>query len=284
MNNNNLTQITLKDGAKIFFPPTVPRQIQAELIVNKLFPIFSFMAQRSELLDEIPPLRELAFHYSELSRHASIEYIHVAEVLCNSHFSSYLAINTELTSLDKEISIFKKNPRPDRADLSEEEYEIFLWRHSEKLTWLKNRGDHLEDVRKITDQGFIVQLWSFNEKHLSRMMKIFISQSNIKITIPARWDGYLRVFDNLQIDLSIVPCIMESFNELRVLNNKIKHLGEVDAKLAEFEKFKDCEGMKLEELDFDMQRYLDSSYAFFVFLAQELFTKTREEKLKNKSA
>lgn len=267
---------------QIIFPPTIKRQIQIELIKNKMFPVSVFGMQKTELLNDLPPIKDYEFHVSEFARYASIEYFIKMETLCNMHLASYLTINNDFVILDKEIANFKSESEPDLDNLSDEESEAHQRRYYGKITSINGRDKHLKDVKNFADQGFIVQLWSFNEKHLSRMLRMLSSHSGIQFSIPGKWDDVLKAFADFEIDPSKIPSIKESFDELRVLNNKIKHLGEVDAKLAEFSGFKGRKGAQLEEFEFDLQRYLNSSYAFFTFLAQELFEKANNETLKNK--
>jgi hypothetical protein len=262
------------------FPPTVPSDIQTSLQTNNLYPAFAHEMQRSEFLDELPPLQNYEFHLSQFSLYASTSYFINAEVICGTLLSSYLSLNNEYEALKLEIKKFKEETKVNTDLLNEEEHEYALTRHYRQLDNLNMKGDYLDDIKIVSEQGFIVQLWSFNEKFMSRIMKIFSNQLELQFSIPSRWDKVLSFLSDVEINLLRIPKIYYSYDELRVLNNKIKHLGEVDEKLSEFSYFSGKEGEKLEAFTFELQRYLDSSYAFITFLAQELFIRANDEELK----
>lgn len=63
------------------------------------------------------------------------------------------------------------------------------------------------------------------------------------------------------MDLNNLPGYADA-DELRVVNNKIKHLGTVDAELAAFGTFQGKLGRRLLDLDLDMHRYSLGIHAF----------------------
>lgn len=195
-------------------------------------------------------------------------------------YSTYLTLNNEHIQLDTHIEhteALNFNPN----DPEEENYyrEVMYCR---RLSAINTHDVHLREVKSFAVQSFIVQLWALNEKHLSQALKLFSKESKLQFAIPSKWDDTIKTLKDLEIDTEIIPATFSALDELRVLNNKIKHLGEVDSKLAEFESFKHSKGMSIDDLELDLQRYLNCSYAFFVFLSEQLSSKVLNPTLRNK--
>ena len=58
----------------------------------------------------------------------------------------------------------------------------------------------------------------------------------------------------------------KNINEIRVVNNKLKHLYFTDEELAKFDNFKDNKGKSLNLVSFPLQNYITSSYHFIYTL------------------
>ena len=267
---------------RIFFPPSLGREKTLELIKNGMYPVSAVHMQRTDLLNSLPPIVDYEYHYSEFHIYSSVEYFFRMEALCHMHLASYITISSDFLVVDEEVERIKRAMSSQDLNSSEEELQYREGLHYQLLSRMGGSGRHLEEVKNYADQGFVVQLWGINEKFISRLLKMFSEKIGVEFSIPTRWDILKEVLSDFEIDVSKVLSVFNSFDELRVLNNKIKHLGEVDSALAAFPYFNAREGSKLEEFDYELQRYLESSYVFLIFLAQELFEKSNDQKLKEK--
>lgn len=124
-----------------------------------------------------------------------------------------------------------------------------------------NWKEEQEQVKAIANESLIINLWATIEQFTNRTLNLV--DPNGKSS--HRWDVVKKDFLNSDVDISTIDSY-ENINELRVVNNKIKHLYFVDEQLAKFENFKDSEGKSLNAVSFNLQGYISSSYHFLLTL------------------
>lgn len=124
-----------------------------------------------------------------------------------------------------------------------------------------NWKEEIEQVKVIANESLIINLWATIEQFTNRTLNLI--NPNAKSSY--RWDSIKKAFLNIEIDLTSINSY-NNINELRVVNNKLKHLYFVDKELAEFNNFKDSQGKSLDTVSFQLQDYITSSYHFLYTL------------------
>jgi hypothetical protein len=124
-----------------------------------------------------------------------------------------------------------------------------------------NWKEEQEQVKAIANESLIINLWATIEQFTNRTLNLVNPDGKAS----HRWDVVKKDFLNSKIDISTIASY-EIINELRVVNNKIKHLYFVDEQLASFENFKNSEGKSLNSVSFNLQAYITSSYHFVTTL------------------
>lgn len=154
-------------------------------------------------------------------------------------------------------------------------YKEFNEHHSNMFDEISEENKHLarmsfpnynwkeeqEQVKAIANESLIINLWATIEQFANRTLNLVAPNGKSS----HRWDVVKKDFFSSGVDISIIGSY-ESINELRVVNNKIKHLYFVDEQLARFESFKDSEGKSLNAVSFNLQGYISSSYHFLITL------------------
>ncbi len=120
-------------------------------------------------------------------------------------------------------------------------------------------------MRRHADQLFVVGLWAMAEQYLGRTLLYAEDPSSERLPgeAPHRWEVLVRRYGATGVDLSTMKSYA-SANECRILNNKVKHVGRVDAQLATFENFHGLEGASLEDgqVSIALQQYSDAVFEF----------------------
>lgn len=124
-----------------------------------------------------------------------------------------------------------------------------------------NWKEEIEQVKTIANESLIINLWATIEQFTNRTLKLINTDSNSS----HHWNRIIEEFNNSNVDILSINSY-ENINELRVVNNKIKHLYFVDEQLAEFENFNGMEGKSLNLVSFNLQEYISSSYHFIFTL------------------
>ncbi|GLT20177.1 hypothetical protein GCM10007938_39600 [Vibrio zhanjiangensis] len=124
-----------------------------------------------------------------------------------------------------------------------------------------NWKEEQEQVKAISNESLIINLWATIEQFTNRTTKLVNPDSNSS----HRWNVVEQNLSNFGVNVTAISSY-GNINELRVVNNKIKHLYYVDEQLSQFENFNGCQGQSLNSIDFDLQRYISSSYHFLIAL------------------
>ena len=124
-----------------------------------------------------------------------------------------------------------------------------------------NWKEEQEQVKAISNESLIINLWTTIEQFTNRTLKLVNPEGNSS----HRWHVVEQSLSDFGVDVTAISSY-NSINELRVVNNKIKHLYYVDEQLSQFESFNGCQGKSLNSIDFELQRYISSSYHFLIAL------------------
>jgi hypothetical protein len=124
-----------------------------------------------------------------------------------------------------------------------------------------NWKEEQEQVKAIANESLIINLWATIEQFTNRTLNLIDPDGKSS----HHWYVVEKEFLKSGVDILTISS-SESINELRIVNNKIKHLYFVDKQLAKFESFKDSEGKSLNSVSFNLQKYISSSYHFIFTL------------------
>lgn len=112
--------------------------------------------------------------------------------------------------------------------------------------------------RKIADEGLIIHLWATIEQHVKRAIKIMGgNEKNISFI----WPELVELSKKVGIDLKSLPSY-DTIDEIRVVNNKIKHLYVVDKELSKYRGFAEHEGKKMSVVDYRTHEYALAAHHF----------------------
>lgn len=137
-------------------------------------------------------------------------------------------------------------------------------------TGFKMFNHHMEQQRaiQIANEGLIIHLWATIEQYAKRAYLIVCDGSEKKKP-SYKWDGIKDVFASKGIDLGAITSY-PIIDELRTLNNKIKHTYIVDEKLASFTPFKDYLDQRIDQVTLRIDEYTISTYHFIYSLISSL--------------
>lgn len=250
--------------------PALNTNLQIEMIQRGLIPAHAFHMHTSDFLNELPANNNQSYLGSNFQLHMLRNYEFRMFDLCGMLYSTFLTANDQHKRMDENIESFKSRlAEQPEYEMEEENLDLQI-PASRAREGFRSLELHLNEIANFASQGFVVQLWAFNEKHLSQLLQLFGKEIGVSFNVPYRWDDVTKTLKDLNIDIATLPTASASYNELRVLNNKIKHLGEIDSALAEFGSFNGKEGTSIDDLTLDLQRYLDASYAVLTFIAEHL--------------
>jgi len=128
-----------------------------------------------------------------------------------------------------------------------------------------NWKEEQEQAKIIANESLVINLWITVEQYTNRCL-LFVDNNNQK---SYRWDIIKSKFEEKEINLSNISSY-STINELRILNNKIKHLYVVDKQLAKFDNFKDHVNKELNYVPFKLEDYIVSTYHFIYKLINSL--------------
>ncbi|WP_392560241.1 hypothetical protein [Orbus mooreae] len=114
------------------------------------------------------------------------------------------------------------------------------------------------NARKIADEGMIVHLWATIEQHVN---KAFLIMGGDESRLSYRWNQLKDGFTELGVTLETLPSY-KTIDEIRVVNNKIKHLYIVDDELCKYDGFAKYKGKKMSLLDYRTHDYALAAHHF----------------------
>lgn len=118
------------------------------------------------------------------------------------------------------------------------------------------------EIKSIASESIIINLWATIEQYTNRVFKIL---SPNKSPNSLRWHEVIDNFNKHNINVESLSAY-DTINELRVLNNKIKHSYLVEGSLADFDFFKDYKGEYINNVPLRIHDYSISAYHFIIQL------------------
>lgn len=179
--------------------------------------------------------------------------------LCLFHQSIYRSIEERLQALETFITEHK-------ADLNAT-YSIDDWEavgQARLRETISAWTSETSGIRGFADQLLLVGLWAMVEQYCGRTLILAeraLRNSSSSTEAPYRWSALQERFSKLGLDLTRCKGY-DTINECRLVNNKVKHLGEVDARLASLPGFGSVLGKSLDAVEFPLQRYADAVFEF----------------------
>lgn len=121
-----------------------------------------------------------------------------------------------------------------------------------------NLACEILSARKIADEGLIIHLWATIEQFVKRAMMIIGGKDE---DMPFKWPELKKLSLSNGINLEKIPSY-SMIDEIRVVNNKIKHLYVVDAQLSKYPGFEKYAGKKMSVIDYKTHDYALATYHF----------------------
>ncbi|WP_148046519.1 hypothetical protein [Pseudomonas vranovensis] len=138
----------------------------------------------------------------------------------------------------------------------------------------------LRQVECIANESLVINLWATIEQFSNRCLAMMSRESSTK-QASHKWDSIEREFEKLEVSLK--NAISYSvIDELRVLNNKIKHSYLVDEKLGEFEFFKSHINKRIDLVPLRVFDYVLAAHSFVCYItnrsgASEFYPENEED-------
>lgn len=184
-------------------------------------------------------------------------------------------IADRLKNLYKEIDLAHeefiiKNEKIDLKTMNDEEIEIHNYYLSKMHTSLRDRESEIDSSAIFLKNNYIIGLWGLVEQYLGKIL--FFGEKSISGSSSGGSHVWINIVNSFsKIGVNVMACKgYLNIDECRVLNNKIKHVGAVDKKLAEYAYFSRFLGEDLNHINFELQRYTDSVFEFVGNIMEEL--------------
>lgn len=117
-------------------------------------------------------------------------------------------------------------------------------------------------IKCIANESIVINLWATIEQYTNRVLQI--SSSN-QVSNSHKWHEIINKFKKNDFDITLLSAYA-TINEIRVLNNKIKHSYSVDNELAKFKFFSVYNGKSINNVPLRVQDYTIATYHFIVQL------------------
>jgi hypothetical protein len=187
-----------------------------------------------------------------LSLHGRFMFRHYD--LCRFHQLIHAEITERAQASDTSWARLTDLPHP------EDEWEEL--RQARMREAIRAQDLESEGVRSFAQQTFVVALWALAEQFCGRTLVTVERLSGAdEGPPPYRWADLKTRYERIGIALAGGKSY-DGAQECRTLNNKIKHLGAVDGRLATYGHFRGTEGKQLEEVAINAQYYADAVFEF----------------------
>ncbi|MDW6091993.1 hypothetical protein [Vibrio rhizosphaerae] len=189
----------------------------------------------------------------------SVELDERIDNFCLFHEIAYQELNRKCAALDDFSAQVKA--RLDATD-DEEALEFLKYQASQLI---HSNDTDVQRVKNLADESTIIGMWAIVEQFTKRAYVLL--KSNLlaidasEIAPPYRWDLIKGAYHGYGLALDSLTHY-DTVNELRVVNNKIKHLYQVDSDLAAFPRFADKEGLPMTFLNYPVHEYEEAVYLF----------------------
>lgn len=124
-----------------------------------------------------------------------------------------------------------------------------------------NEKVQLHCVKSLASESLVINLWAIIEQISNRILNLFSPQRQSSY----KWPDIEKCYLDLGIDLS-KAISYQAIDELRVLNNTIKHSYVVDKRLAQFDYFAEYHGKTLDQVPFRNFDYTLAAFNFVCFM------------------
>lgn len=122
-------------------------------------------------------------------------------------------------------------------------------------------------IECIANESLVINLWATIEQYANRSQKLLIDGESAASS--QNWPDIINIFNEKQINIKSFSSY-NTIDEMRQLNNKIKHLYYVDKKLAKFDHFKAHFNKSLDSVPFRVQDYTIATYHFICQLINSI--------------
>ncbi|ASA56368.1 hypothetical protein [Vibrio gazogenes] len=208
-------------------------------------------------------------HYKTHS--LSVELGERIDNFCLFHEVAYQELNRKCEALNHFSAKVKAQLEVTDDD---EEREYLQYRASQ---FIGSNDMDVQRVKNLADESAIIGLWAIVEQFSKRAYVLLKSNlSGVEastVNPPYRWDLIENAYHEFGLTLNLLTHY-DTVNELRVVNNKIKHLYQVDSTLAAFPRFADKEGLSMILLDYPVHEYEEAVYQFlgrlFVWVGEQI--------------
>ncbi|EKA7361365.1 TPA: hypothetical protein NKP42_004501 [Vibrio parahaemolyticus] len=117
-------------------------------------------------------------------------------------------------------------------------------------------------IKCIANESIVINLWATIEQYANRILKVLLGNQTSSSHV---WKKLVEKFKEKNIDITVLSSY-EVINEIRVLNNKIKHSYVVDNNLANFQFFNEYNGKPISEVPLRVNDYTIATYHFIIQL------------------
>lgn len=117
-------------------------------------------------------------------------------------------------------------------------------------------------IKCIANESIVINLWATIEQYTNRILKVLLTNQTSSSHV---WQKVVEKFEENSVDIKTLSSYA-IIDEIRVLNNKIKHSYVVDNKLANFQFFNEYNGKSISEVPLRIKDYTIATYHFIVQL------------------
>lgn len=117
-------------------------------------------------------------------------------------------------------------------------------------------------IKCIANESMVINLWATIEQYASRSLHIVTRN---EVSSSCKWYEIVEKFNAHGLDIKKLSAY-ESIDEIRVLNNKIKHSYRVDDQLAKFKFFSEYNEKPINYIPLRVKDYTIATYHFIVQL------------------
>lgn len=114
------------------------------------------------------------------------------------------------------------------------------------------------NARSIANEGLIIHLWASIEQYVIRAIQVM---NNKACDVPSQWDKIKEKSKLNGLNLSELASY-DIIDELRVVNNKIKHIYIVDTQLCKYKGFTKHKGKPMNCVDYRVHEYAIGAHHF----------------------
>jgi hypothetical protein len=116
----------------------------------------------------------------------------------------------------------------------------------------------IKNAKTIANEGMIIHLWATIEQHVKQ---VILLKDKKQKSLPHQWEEIVIRARRAGIHLKRLPSY-KIIDEIRIVNNKIKHLYIVDNTLCKYDGFAQHKGKKMSAVDYRIHEYAIGAHHF----------------------